>query len=150
VAKGEARRNMHDMIMEFSPFLYVFLLLGAAIATAVALTGVIINVDEREVEIGTLMTLGASDRFVMATALLENAFLGLMGGVLALLLGHEVSRLTLRAFSTGMFTTILHIPWHLDMLFYLLSVGLAMLATTLLWPRVRGLPLPQIVREVSR
>lgn len=148
--KDRARENLHDMIMEFSPFLYIFLLLGSFIALSILMTAVIVNIEEREIELGTLKALGAGNGLLISSLMVETLLLSLIGGLIALLLGPLTSRYTLKAFSSGLFTLYLHIPPEMYALYYLLAIALAEIACLIISRRITHLRVNEIVKEVSR
>ena len=103
-----------------------------------------------QVELGTMLTVGASRRFILGSTIVENAMLSLLGGCITLAIGQWTARLTLKAFSTGIFTLLFHIPPLHYLGFYLLAVALTVAGVLLLAPRVGGLDLPALAREASR
>ncbi len=148
--REEARENMHELILEFSPFINVFLVLGLMIGVAIVTTAVIINVDERTVEIGTMKAIGAPDSLLMGVIAIEKFFIALGGGLFGIILGREAARASLEAFSKGLFKLSFDFPGGLGIRTVFLAFILTYIPLLAAFYMVRKLRVDKVVKQVSR
>ncbi len=84
--------------------LLLFLSILTALVGSIGLTGAMsLNVMERTREVGVLRAVGASDRMLMVTVLLEGGMIGLISWVLASLAAFPISSLMSDAISQSLF-----------------------------------------------
>ncbi len=117
--------------------LIVFLLLMAlltAFVGSIGLTGTMgMNVMERTREIGVMRAIGAIDREIIKSVVIEGSFIGLITWVLAVFLSFPISSLLLKIVSEAMLGSTLPLTFTFQgFLIWLVSVlGLSVLASVL-------------------
>jgi ABC-type lipoprotein release transport system permease subunit len=103
-----------------------------AIALAVSVVGItnamLISVQERVKEIGTMKCLGALDRHIILLFLVEALMQGIAGGVLGYVVGLAAVLLT-TGFSTG-FDIVFRVPASLSVAMFTSSIVLAVALST--------------------
>ncbi len=140
-----------DSSMEkYQAIIYTFLVIGAAIAIAVLVNTLIINLTERDAELATLRVLGASKWRLSGVLLVEHAIIGLAGGVIGVAVAIAASKWMVAVFTTWLFHFPLFIDWMVA-LYLFLFILIAALATTLIgtW-RIRRMDLVKSIQEFSQ
>ena len=100
---GQLREASNDGFNVLTAFL-LFLALLTALVGSIGLTGTMsLNVMERTREVGVLRAIGASDRMLMVTVLVEGAFIGLISWIMASLAAFPISILISDAISQSVF-----------------------------------------------
>jgi putative ABC transport system permease protein len=100
---GQLSEASNDGFNVLTAFL-LFLSLLTALVGSIGLTGTMsLNVMERTREVGVLRAIGASDRMLMFTVLVEGIFIGLISWILASLAAFPISILLSGAISQSVF-----------------------------------------------
>jgi putative ABC transport system permease protein len=108
---------------------YYWLVVIALTVSVVGITNaMLISVQERVKEIGTMKCLGALDRHITFLFLIEALIQGLVGGVIGYIVGLTAALLT-TGFSTG-FDIILKVPVTQNVTLFISSLALAVALST--------------------
>ena len=100
---GKLSEETRDGFNVLTAFL-LFLSLLTALVGSIGLTGTMsLNVMERTREVGVLRAIGASDRMLMFTVLVEGAFIGMISWILASLAAFPISMLISDAIGQSVF-----------------------------------------------
>ena len=151
VTRHEEMVTAFDNSMEkYQAIIIAFLAIGAAIAVAVLVNTLIINLTERDAELATLRVLGASEWKLSGILLVEHAIIGLAGGIIGVAVAIAASQWMVAVFTTWIFYFPLLIDWVVA-LYLFLFILLAALATTLIgtW-RIRRMDLVKSIQEFSQ
>ena len=87
----------------FSSLFAVFILIGMAIAVAVLLNTLIINITERDQELATMSILGFDRLFLTKVMLVENVIIGVIGGIVGVLVSIFAAEILITQFITWAF-----------------------------------------------
>ena len=87
----------------FSSLFAVFILIGMAIAVAVLLNTLIINITERDQELATMSILGFDRLFLTKVMLVENVIIGVIGGIVGVLVSIFAAEILITQFVTWAF-----------------------------------------------
>ena len=134
--KEEILADWRELLSLFFSFMGVMLAFALIMSFAIVFNTVMVNVLERQREIGTMRTLGTEHRQIIKLITIENLLGGLLSVVPGLLLGVIVAYGLMESFSTELFT--------MQMKIYPLSfvaVAGGILVTILIsqWPALRRL-----------
>jgi putative ABC transport system permease protein len=81
IDRAQMKEAFDQALDQQSGFMYIFLVVGAAIAILVLLNTLMINLTEHDHEFATLRILGASSRKIGTILTMEHITIGLLGGI---------------------------------------------------------------------
>ncbi|MFW6695380.1 FtsX-like permease family protein [Streptomyces sp. MAR4 CNX-425] len=140
-------RQLDDFLSLFWIFTGVMLVLGGLLALTVIYVTMTVNVAERTVELATLRAGGVRLRRIAGVLAVENLTATALALPVGLAAGAAGAAMSLRAFSSDMFTMELSLGWEV-----LAAAAVSVLAASLLSQlpavrMVRGLDIARVVRE---
>ena len=130
-------------------FVGIMLVLGSALAFAILLVTMSVNIAERTTELATLRAAGVSHRQLARLVTAENLLVTAIGVVPGIAVGLWVSSAFLGSFTSDLFRMQMAVPWTTPA-----GTALALLVTALISQRpglraIRRLDLAKVVRERS-
>ena len=132
-----------------SALFYVFLLMGAALAIAVLLNTLAINLTEHDNEFATLRILGASGARIGTILLFENMVIGLLGGVIGAWASIATAQWMGAAFTTWSWYFDFPIDWRIVFLVTGMILVSALSVTPIGTHRVKNMNLVKKAQEFS-
>jgi len=150
VEAKEFKRQVADLLELFTFYVDLFYLIGGTMCLLIIANTATLNLLERETELATLKTLGASDRQLAGMVALENLLLGTLAGLVGIILTFPVTEYLLGKFTGSLFYVPLAIPTGLCLAFFGLVVLMSILATLPAYLRLRSFDLADAVRSVER
>ena len=150
VEAREFERQVTDLMDLFTFYVNLFYLIGGVMCLLIIANTATLNLLERESELATLKTLGASSTLLGQVVAIENIALGMAAGALGIALTFPVTDYLLAKFTGELFYVPLAMPMGLCLAFYLLVVLLSLLATLPAYLRLRSFDLAGAVRSIER
>lgn len=132
-----------------SALFFVFLLMGAAIAVAVLLNTLAINLTEHDNEFATLRILGASTGRIGIILLFENIVIGLIGGAIGAWASVATAKWMGSAFTTWSWYFNFPIVWDIVFLVAAMILVASLAVTPIGTHRVKGMNLVKKAQEFS-
>ena len=147
-ARALVAAAQHYMALMYA-FVGIMLVLGSALAFAILLVTMTVNIAERTTELATLRAAGVSHRQLARLVTAENLLVTAIGVVPGLVVGVIASRAFIASFSSDLFRMEFAVPWTTPAL-----TAVALLVTALISQRpglraIRRLDLAKVVRERS-
>ncbi|UCG68622.1 MAG: FtsX-like permease family protein [Thermoplasmata archaeon] len=150
LAKDQMEKDFRALLEEFTPFIDVFYIIGLVVSVSVVLNTVTLNLTDREIELGTLKTLGSSNSLLARGILYENLFLGIVAGILGVVLGRYTSFYLMDEIS-GEFFYLQHyldpiiFPSFFGMVFIIMGI-----TTIPAWLYIIRMDVDEVVKNINR
>ncbi len=144
--------SMRELVAQFTDILGVIALVALVLALLVAYNSATISQDERRREVATMLAFGVPIKRVLASAMLENGLIGLLGTVVGLAGGFgALTWLVYGLMPTSMPDFALSPALSPETIALAIGVGVALvgLAPALTWRRLTRMDLPATLRVVE-